>query len=150
MCSLLHFRYREQKFSCSAATRLTLTLAEKSSWSALPIHGHWEIGAPIRKLARSAKTIGRVNAERFGPMVDPNIPVAAPEEPRARRMRNEKQVLAMILRVSHTTLWRMVTKGQFPKPTFVSPNRCFWFEDVILAWQNEIEGQDRGAARLKA
>jgi prophage regulatory protein len=88
-------------------------------------------------------------------MVDLNnslreIPVAALEEPRARRMLNEKQVLAMILRVSHTTLWRMVTKGQFPKPTFVSPNRCFWFEDVILAWQNEIEGQGRGAARLKA
>jgi predicted DNA-binding transcriptional regulator AlpA len=79
---------------------------------------------------------------------------AAPEagdviEPRPRRMVDERQVLT-IVPVGHTTLWRMVKKGQFPKPTFVSPNRCFWFEDVILAWQNEIEGQGRGAASLKA
>jgi prophage regulatory protein len=78
---------------------------------------------------------------------------AAPEagdviEIRARRMLSERQVLA-IISVGHTTLWRMVKKGQFPKPTFVSPNRCFWFEDVILAWQNEIEGQGRGAASQK-
>jgi len=66
-----------------------------------------------------------------------------------RRMLSEKGVQA-IVPVGHTTLWRMVKKGQFPKPTFVSPNRCFWFEDVVLAWQNEIEGQGRGAARLKA
>jgi predicted DNA-binding transcriptional regulator AlpA len=78
---------------------------------------------------------------------------AAPEagnviEVRARRMLNEKQILA-IVGVGHTTLWRMVKKGQFPKPTFVSANRCVWFEDVILAWQNEIEGQGRAAASLK-
>jgi predicted DNA-binding transcriptional regulator AlpA len=69
-------------------------------------------------------------------------------EARARRMLDEKQVL-LILRVGHATIWRMVKSGQFPKPTFVSPNRCFWFEDVILAWQNEIEGQRRGSAKLK-
>jgi predicted DNA-binding transcriptional regulator AlpA len=79
--------------------------------------------------------------------------IVAPEagdviEIRARRMLSEKLVLN-ILSVGHTTLWRMVKKGQFPKPTFVSANRCVWFEDVILAWQNEIEGQGRGAASLK-
>jgi predicted DNA-binding transcriptional regulator AlpA len=68
-------------------------------------------------------------------------------EIRARRMLSEKQVVA-IIPVGHTTLWRMVKKGQFPKPTFVSPNRCFWFEDVVLAWQNEVEGQGRGAASV--
>jgi predicted DNA-binding transcriptional regulator AlpA len=67
-------------------------------------------------------------------------------EIRARRMLSERQVLA-IIPVGHTTLWRMVKKGQFPKPTFVSPNRCFWFEDVVLAWQNEVEGQGRAALR---
>ena len=71
-----------------------------------------------------------------------------PGDVRARRMLDEKQVL-LILRVGHATIWRMVKNGQFPKPTFVSPNRCFWFEDVILAWQNEIEGQGRGSAKLK-
>jgi prophage regulatory protein len=67
-------------------------------------------------------------------------------EIRARRMLSEKQVLA-IIPVGHTTIWRMVKKGQFPKPTFISPNRCFWFEDVVLAWQNEVEGQGRAALR---
>jgi predicted DNA-binding transcriptional regulator AlpA len=76
----------------------------------------------------------------------PEISAAAPEEPRARCMLSEKMVLK-IVPVGHTTLWRMVKKGQFPKPTFISPNRCFWFEDVVLAWQNEIEGQGRAALR---
>jgi predicted DNA-binding transcriptional regulator AlpA len=62
----------------------------------------------------------------------------------ARRMLSERQVLA-IIPVGHTTLWRMAKKGLFPKPTFVSPNRCFWFEDVVLAWQNEIEGRGRAS-----
>jgi predicted DNA-binding transcriptional regulator AlpA len=82
------------------------------------------------------------------PPIAPNEPnvTAAPET--ARRMLSEKQVLG-IIPVGHTTLWRMVKKGLFPKPTFVSANRCFWFADVVLAWQNEIEGQGRGAANLK-
>jgi prophage regulatory protein len=71
----------------------------------------------------------------------------ATEDARPRRMLSEKQVLATIFNVGHTTLWRMVKKGQFPKPTFISPNRCFWFEDVVLAWQNEVEGQGRDAVR---
>jgi prophage regulatory protein len=66
--------------------------------------------------------------------------------PEPRRMLDERGVRA-IIPVGHTTLWRMVKKGQFPKATFVSPNRCFWFEDVVLAWQNEIEGQGRAALR---
>jgi prophage regulatory protein len=69
-----------------------------------------------------------------------------PTEIRARQMLDEAQVRS-IVPVGHTTLWRMVKKGQFPKPTFVSPNRCFWFADVVLAWQNEIEGQGRTALR---
>jgi prophage regulatory protein len=82
---------------------------------------------------------------------EPNVtgPYLPAEPETARCMLNEKQVRA-IVPVSHTALWRLVTKGQFPKPTFVSPNRCFWFQDVVLAWQNEIEGQGRAAARLKA
>jgi predicted DNA-binding transcriptional regulator AlpA len=92
-------------------------------------------------------------ASKEPPNVTDAYLTAAPEagnviEVRARRMLNEKRVLA-IVGVGHTTLWRMVKKGQFPKPTFVSANRCIWFEDVILAWQNESEGQGRAAASLK-
>ena len=72
---------------------------------------------------------------------------AAPEagdviEIRARRMLNEKQVLA-IVPVGHTTLWRLEKAGRFPKSTYISPNRRIWFEDEIAAWQNEIDGNPR-------
>jgi prophage regulatory protein len=70
----------------------------------------------------------------------------APET--ARRMLDEKQVLN-IIPVGHTTLWRMEKKGGFPKSTYISPNRRIWFEDEIVAWQKQIEGQNRGAARRK-
>jgi prophage regulatory protein len=60
-----------------------------------------------------------------------------------RRMLNEKQVLE-IVPVSRTTLYRMIKAGQFPEPTYISPNRRVWFEDEIIAWQNGINGRRRG------
>jgi predicted DNA-binding transcriptional regulator AlpA len=66
----------------------------------------------------------------------------------ARRMLNEKQVLA-IVPVGHTTLWRLEKAGRFPRSTYISPNRRIWFEDEVAAWQKQIEGQGRGGARLK-
>jgi predicted DNA-binding transcriptional regulator AlpA len=76
-----------------------------------------------------------------------DVPGAAREEP--RRMLNEKQVLA-IIPVGHTTLWRLEKAGRFPKSTFISPNRRIWFADEIAAWQKQVDGQGRGAVRLKA
>jgi prophage regulatory protein len=94
---------------------------------------------PIEKLGFTIQEVAEASA-----LGETAYRAIAPET--ARRMFSERQVLA-IIPVGHTTLWRMVKKGQFPKPTFVSPNRCFWFEDVVLAWQNEIEGQGRAALR---
>ena len=85
------------------------------------------------------------------PKEPPNVTgtclTAAPEagdviEVRPRRMLNEKQVLA-IVPYGHTTLWRMEKAGYFPKSTYISPNRRIWFEDEIVAWQNEIDGNPR-------
>ena len=59
-----------------------------------------------------------------------------------RRMLNEKQVLA-IVPVGHTTLWRMEKSGRFPKSTYISVNRRIWFEDEIVAWQQEVEGKTK-------
>jgi prophage regulatory protein len=70
----------------------------------------------------------------------------APETP--RRMLNEKQVLA-IVPVGHTTLWRLEKAGRFPRSTYISPNRRVWFADEVAAWQNEVDGQGRGAASQK-
>jgi prophage regulatory protein len=65
----------------------------------------------------------------------------APDKP--RRMLNEKQVL-QIVPVSAVTLWRLEKKGQFPKGTYISPNRKVWFEDEIVKWQSEVNGRGRG------
>jgi prophage regulatory protein len=60
-----------------------------------------------------------------------------------RRMLNEKQVL-QIVPVSTVTLWRMEKDGRFPKGSYISANRKIWFEDEIIACQNEINGRSRG------
>jgi predicted DNA-binding transcriptional regulator AlpA len=63
------------------------------------------------------------------------------EEP--RRMLNEKQVLD-IVPVSAVTLWRLEKAGTFPRSSYVSPNRRCWFQDEVVAWQNDISGRRRG------
>ena len=60
-----------------------------------------------------------------------------------RRMLTEMQVL-QIVPVSTVTLYRMEKAGEFPRSTYISPNRRIWFEDEIVAWQNEINGRRRG------
>jgi prophage regulatory protein len=67
----------------------------------------------------------------------------APDEPRPRRMLNEKQVLE-IVPVSNVTLWRMEKAGTFPKGSYISSNRKVWFEDEIIEWQNSVNGRSRG------
>jgi prophage regulatory protein len=69
----------------------------------------------------------------------------APDKSGLRRMLSEKQVLA-IVPVGRTTLYRMEKAGRFPRSTYISPNRRVWFEDEIIAWQNEINGRGRGRA----
>jgi prophage regulatory protein len=63
---------------------------------------------------------------------------AAPDEPRPRRMVNEKEVLE-IVKVGRSTLWRMVQAGKFPKPVHVATNRRTWFLDQIIEWQNSLK-----------
>jgi predicted DNA-binding transcriptional regulator AlpA len=63
-----------------------------------------------------------------------------PDEPRARRMLNEKQVLA-IVPIARSTLWRMEKTGKFPKGSYILGNRKLWFEDEVMAWQNAVDGQ---------
>jgi predicted DNA-binding transcriptional regulator AlpA len=67
--------------------------------------------------------------------------VIAADRTAARRMLNDKQVLA-IIPVSRTTLYRMEKAGRFPKSTYISPNRRVWFEDEIIAWQNAVDEFD--------
>jgi prophage regulatory protein len=63
--------------------------------------------------------------------------------PKLRRMLNEAQVLEAVP-VSPVTLWRMVKQKRFPRPTFISPNKKFWWLDEVVAWQREVDGRRRG------
>ena len=65
-----------------------------------------------------------------------------------RRMLSEAQVLA-IVPVSPTTLWRMVKRGEFPAPVFISPNKKVWFEDEVIAWQSALDEHGRRRRRAR-
>lgn len=58
-------------------------------------------------------------------------------------MLNEEQVLANIP-FARSTLWRMKKAAEFPKSTYISPNRRVWFKDEIVAWQSAVDGQGHG------
>ena len=66
-----------------------------------------------------------------------------PDEPRPRKMLNEQDVLRLSP-ISSVSLWRLEKSGRFPKGTFVSPNRKFWYADEVAKWQDEINGRGRG------
>jgi prophage regulatory protein len=73
-------------------------------------------------------------------------------EIRARRMLDEKQVLA-IIPLGRSTLLRMEREGRFPKSTYISPNRRVWFEDQVAGWQNAVDefnpNRGRGKRRTR-
>ncbi|WP_440642079.1 helix-turn-helix transcriptional regulator [Bradyrhizobium sp. PUT101] len=62
----------------------------------------------------------------------------SPVVERPRRMLTVEQVLA-IVPVGRTTLWRMERRGSFPPSTYISRNRAVWYEDEIIAWQNQVD-----------
>jgi predicted DNA-binding transcriptional regulator AlpA len=67
----------------------------------------------------------------------------APDNSGLRVMLNEAQLLA-IVPLSATTIWRLERKGQFPRSTYISPNRRVWFADEVARWQREVDGRGRG------
>jgi prophage regulatory protein len=69
----------------------------------------------------------------------------APDKSGPRRMLNIEQVLQLVP-VSRTTIWEMEKAGQFPKSTYISPNRRVWYADEIIRWQEEVNGRGRGRA----
>ena len=69
--------------------------------------------------------------------------IAALEKAGLRVMLSEAQVLK-IVPVSSVTLWRMVKQGEFPPPTYITPNKKVWFLDEIIRWQEQVNGRGRG------
>ncbi len=46
-----------------------------------------------------------------------------------------------ITKLSRTTVWRLVRKGQFPKPFWISTNLRGWLRSDIDCWIEERSGQ---------
>lgn len=54
------------------------------------------------------------------------------------RFMREKDVIE-VTSLSHSTLWRAMKQGRFPKPIAISPGRVGWRESAIAAWQANPE-----------
>ena len=74
---------------------------------------------------------------------EPEAKGIALEKAGLRVMLSETQVLK-IVPVSTVTLWRMVKRGEFPSPTFITPNKKIWYLDEVIKWQTEVNGRGRG------
>jgi prophage regulatory protein len=66
-------------------------------------------------------------------------PADAPREP--RRMLTEAQLL-QVVPFARTTLYHMIRNGLFPRATYASPNRRFWFADDVAKWQDALREVD--------
>lgn len=60
---------------------------------------------------------------------------------------NEKTLIKDYVPVSRTTIWRMVTDGQFPAPIKLR-GLCFWKIEDIQKWYNEQSSETTGEATL--
>jgi prophage regulatory protein len=72
-----------------------------------------------------------------------DIEGGAPDTSGLRRMLSQEEVLHAVP-ISAVTLWRMEKRGEFPKGTFISPNKKIWWADEVIAWQAEVDGRGRG------
>ncbi|WP_296250362.1 helix-turn-helix transcriptional regulator [Pseudomonas sp. UBA4194] len=50
------------------------------------------------------------------------------------RFLREREVLGATS-LSHSTLWREIKRGNFPRPVPISAGRVGWRESAIAAWQ---------------
>ena len=55
--------------------------------------------------------------------------------PKLDRFMKEKEVLEATS-LSHSTLWREIKRGNFPRPIPISAGRVGWRESVIATWQS--------------
>ncbi|MDD1520022.1 MULTISPECIES: helix-turn-helix transcriptional regulator [Bradyrhizobium] len=67
---------------------------------------------------------------------------------RRGRIINEKEVLE-IIRLSRTTLYRLVKAGKFPQPTYVSENRKTWRDDEVYSWYETVDARNPNRRRGK-
>ena len=61
-----------------------------------------------------------------------------PDQYEPRRMMSEKQILDL-LPIARSTLQKWEKDGKFPRSVKIGDNRKAWFEDQVIAWQNQCE-----------
>ena len=55
------------------------------------------------------------------------------------RFMRERDVIE-VTSLSHSTIWRAMKDGRFPRPVLISPGRVGWRESAIIAWQTNPAG----------
>lgn len=54
----------------------------------------------------------------------------------------ERQLRPSIIPIAHSSLWRMVKDGRFPRPVKLSERVTAWKTDDVIAWVAE-QGDDK-------
>ncbi|MGR9136892.1 helix-turn-helix transcriptional regulator [Rhizobium leguminosarum] len=63
------------------------------------------------------------------------------------RFISSEELKAKGVTISRATLWRLIKKGQFPKPIKQSPSRNAWLESEVDEWmRSRVDARDRRPA----
>ena len=124
-----------------SSTRISLTIAVPNG---LPNSDEQSTLAVPETLG---KKTGRTMTERAATATAvAALDIAEMEKAGVRIMLNERQLL-QIVPLSAVTIWRLEKRGQFPRGSFISPNKRVWFRDEIIRWQEQVSGRGRRKAR---
>jgi prophage regulatory protein len=89
-------------------------------------------GANLKQVLTAALSVGRAQAREIDGLKCELADRERPREP--RKMLSEDQVLDLVP-FARTTLFSLIKNGAFPRATYASANRRFWFADEIADWQ---------------
>ncbi len=61
-----------------------------------------------------------------------------------------KRELTEMVGLSYPTLWRLMRRGEFPKPVPLSENRVAWLESEVSKWLVErVQARDAGVVDMR-
>ena len=61
-----------------------------------------------------------------------------------------KRELTEMVGLSYPTVWRMMRRGQFPKPVPLSENRVGWLETEVADWlAGRVDARDTGVVNMR-
>ena len=61
-----------------------------------------------------------------------------------------KRELTAMVGLSYPTVWRLMRRGEFPKPVPLSENRVGWIESEVAAWlASRVDARDAGIVSMR-